>query len=82
MSKGHNMTNEESEKHLTHEQIELQERDWEMVGQLFLAATQLYRSDPTDIDYIQNRLGPGLAKVLNEAFPEFDGGVTLSIKPK
>ena len=63
-------------------QEDLKAREWEQTGRLFLACTQLYRSNPTDIDYIQNRLGQGLAKELNKAFPEFDGGITVSIKPQ
>ncbi len=76
------MVDSESARLLDDGQIELKKRDWEMVGRLFLACTQLYRSNPTDADYIQNRLGPGMANVLNKAFPEFNGGITVSIKPQ
>lgn len=76
------MANHEPDRLLDDGQIELQKRDWETVGRLFLACIQLYQSDPTDADYIQHRLGPGLANVLNKAFPEFEGGITVSVKPQ
>ena len=27
-------------------------------------------------------LGPGLTNLVNKAFPEFDGGITVSVKPQ
>lgn len=63
-------------------QIDLQNRGWEKVGRFFRACVQLYLQSLTETDYIQNRLAPGMSNIINEAFPEFDGGLTISIKPK